>query len=84
MCNFVAPLSHQMHQEVVFITFFPGSTCLILDLDILWQGVSTLPFASVCGLVDCKPFRADPLVFERGLVRVRAAPSDFEGRSTHV
>ena len=73
-----------MHQEVVFITFFPGSTCLILDLDILWQGVSTLPFASVCGLVDCKPFRADPLVFETGLARGRAEPSGFEGGSAHI
>ena len=41
-------------------------------------------FASICVLIDYKPSRAEPLVFERGLAQRRAEPSDFEGGSAHT
>ena len=69
LCNFVAPLSHQNAPR---------------GLVILSLGVSTGQFASAYILTNYERECADPLVFERGLARGRAEPSDFEGRSAHT
>ena len=55
-----------------------------LVLDILSLGVSTSQFASAYILTNYERECADPLVFERGLARGRADPSDFEGGSAHT
>ena len=55
-----------------------------LVLDILSLGVSTGQFASVYILINYERECADLLVFERGLARERAEPSDFEGKSAHT
>ena len=55
-----------------------------LVLDILPLGVSTSQFASAYILTNYEQECADPLVFERGLARGRADPSDFEGGSAHT
>ena len=49
-----------------------------------FAGVSTGQFASAYILTNYERECADPLVFERGLARGRAEPSDFEGRSAHT
>ena len=54
------------------------------ELVILSLGVSTGQFASAYILTNYERECADPLVFERGLARRRAEPSDFEGRSAHT
>ena len=69
MCNFVAPLSHRNGPR---------------GLVILSLGVSTGQFASAYILTNYERECTDPLVFERGLARGRAEPSDFEGRSAHT
>ena len=53
-------------------------------LVILSLGVSTGQFASAYILTNYERECAVPLVFERGLARRRAEPSDFEGRSAHT
>ena len=55
-----------------------------LVLDILSLGVSTGQLASAYILTNYERECADPLVFERGLARGRAEPSDFEGGSAHT
>lgn len=55
-----------------------------LVLPAIAQGVSTARFASGCDSVDYKLMRADPLVFERGLARVRVDPSSFKGGSARL
>ena len=69
LCSFVAPLSHQNAPR---------------GLVILSLGVSTGQFASAYILTNYERECADPLVFERGLARGRADPSDFEGGSAHT
>ena len=49
-----------------------------------FAGVSTGQFASAYILTNYERECADPLVFERGLARERAEPSDFEGKSAHT
>ncbi len=53
-------------------------------LVILSLGVSTGQFASAYILTNYERECADLLVFERGLARERAEPSDFEGKSAHT
>ncbi len=55
-----------------------------LVLDILSLGVSTGQLASAYILTNYERECADPLVFERGLARWRAEPSDFEEGSAHT
>ena len=69
LSHFIAPLSHRYAPR---------------GLVILSLGVSTGQFASAYILTNYERECADPLVFERGLARGRADPSDFEGGSAHT
>ena len=84
LSHFIAPLSHQNAPSGRFCHLSTGCLCLILSLDILWLGVGTGQFASSCLLTNYERMCTNLLVFERGLARWRADPSDFEGGSART
>ena len=83
-------LSALMWLSGVWEPFFVQFHCTVVAPDapgglvILSLGVSTSQFASAYILTNYERECADPLVFERGLARGRADPSDFEGGSAHT